>query len=419
MSMSKRPQHRIVKRSTGRRSTKSPPARIPTHIIKQFQQQDRQRQGVRQSFEQSQQTISSQLEFLQAQVHSWRDRCWYCTQKRFTAAHDLYQCPHGNRTAAKAWFLHVRRHIQYAPFSGCFQCGLPQVICRQWQHQGQCAYRGVMISMIAMMVHGDGTEAVRQAWQRRLDGFGVDAEDRTAVVGFLGRRHGAEEVNELVQEFVWLRKTWMEVGEIGWVGLDIVVVSRDRITRIVIRILLQLNVGCQYDWMWDVNMIVVKDMIVRIVIRTSLQLSVQKMIMMFGISIWCTDIIRNIVMTVNVLRFMNIIRDIITGIVIRTLLQENGRDINIMHEARTLWGILIWFMNVIRDIVIIMMHEHYSACCDCECLGYQWCTKHERYEGYQYDSWMLLGMLLQGLLFGYHHDWMFRISSWCTKHECY
>ena len=32
-------------------------------------------------------------------------------------------------------------------------------------------------------------------------------------------------------------------------------------------------------------MIVVKDMIVRIVIRTSLQLSVQKMIMMFGISI--------------------------------------------------------------------------------------------------------------------------------------
>lgn len=41
-------------------------------------------------------------------------------------------------------------------------------------------------------------------------------------------------------------------------------------------------------------------------------------------------------MTVNVLRFMNIIRDIITGIVIRTLLQENGRDINIMHEARTL-----------------------------------------------------------------------------------
>ena len=30
-------------------------------------------------------------------------------------------------------------------------------------------------------------------------------------------------------------------------GVDIVVVSRDRITRIVIRIFLQLNVGCQYD----------------------------------------------------------------------------------------------------------------------------------------------------------------------------
>ena len=335
MSMSKRPQHRIVKRSTGRRSTKSPPARIPTHIIKQFQQQDRQRQGVRQSFEQSQQTISSQLEFLQAQVHSWRDRCWYCTQKRFTAAHDLYQCPHGNRTAAKAWFLHVRRHIQYAPFSGCFQCGLPQVICRQWQHQGQCAYRGVMISMIAMMVHGDGTEAVRQAWQRRLDGFGVDAEDRTAVVGFLGRRHGAEEVNELVQEFVWLRKTWMEVGEIGWVGLDIVVVSRDRITRIVIRILLQLNEGYDYDWMWDINMIE------------------------YGISIWSLSRIW--------------LWELLFGYHYDWVFRKSSWCSGYQYDAQTLLGILWWL----------------------------WMC---------YDSWILLGISLQGLLFGHCYKRMVGIS---------
>ena len=70
-----------------------------------------------------------------------------------------------------------------------------------------------MISMVAMMVHGGGTEAARQAWQQRLQAFGVDITDRAAVVGYLGRRHGTEEVNELVQEFIWLRKIWMEIGE--------------------------------------------------------------------------------------------------------------------------------------------------------------------------------------------------------------
>jgi len=188
---------------------------IPPQAIQQFQQQDRQRQGARWEFEQAQQAIAGSLEFLQAQVHLWRDRCWYCTQHGFNSEHDLYQCPYGNDTGAKAWFLHVRRNIIYARFSGCYQCGLPQTICERWKYKGSCIYRGVMISMVAMMVHGDRTEGIRQAWQRRLQAFGVDIEDRTAVVGFLGQRHGAEEVNELVQEFLWLRKTWIEVGEIS------------------------------------------------------------------------------------------------------------------------------------------------------------------------------------------------------------
>ena len=89
------------------------------------------------------------------------------------------------------------------------------MICQQWKDTGSCAYRGVMISMIAMMVHGHEMEGVRQAWQQRLQGFGVKAEDNMAVIGFLGQRHGAAEVNELVQEFIWLRKRWIEVGEIA------------------------------------------------------------------------------------------------------------------------------------------------------------------------------------------------------------
>jgi hypothetical protein len=65
-----------------------------------------------------------------------------------------------------------------------------------------------MISMIEMMVHGEGTEGVGQAWQRRWQGFGVEVAEDMAVVGYLGQRHGAE-AKELWQE---LRKMWMEVG---------------------------------------------------------------------------------------------------------------------------------------------------------------------------------------------------------------
>lgn len=68
--------------------------------------------------------------------------------------------------------------------------------------------------MIAMMVHGHGTADVRQAWQQRLQGFGVDVNDRAAVTQFFGQRHGNEEMNELVQEFIWLRQRWMEAGEV-------------------------------------------------------------------------------------------------------------------------------------------------------------------------------------------------------------
>ena len=41
------------------------------------------------------------------------------------------------------------------------------------------------------MVDGDGSEAVGQVWRQGLDGFGVDVEDDSGVVGFVGEEHGA------------------------------------------------------------------------------------------------------------------------------------------------------------------------------------------------------------------------------------
>lgn len=42
-----------------------------------------------------------------------------------------------------------------------------------------------MISMIGMIIDGNGTEGVWQAWQQQLQEFGVEAVNDTAVIGFL------------------------------------------------------------------------------------------------------------------------------------------------------------------------------------------------------------------------------------------
>ena len=109
--------------------------------------------------------------------------------------------------------LQVRRRIQYSRFSGCFSCGMPQTICAGWEPGGRCQYRGVLIPMVAMMLHGPWGVGIRGAWQRRLVGLQVDGADIGAVIGWLGQRSRAGH-SQLFEEFCWLRRVSQEV-ELG------------------------------------------------------------------------------------------------------------------------------------------------------------------------------------------------------------
>jgi hypothetical protein len=131
----------------------------------------------------------------------------------------LFQCWQGEHQEARQWMIEVRQEIRrhWAKYCGCYQCGLPQTICKTFQTGETCLYRSVMISSIAMMVFGPRPVDsvgyhVYRGWAQRLYEHGVSIDDQTGVARYLGSRYGNEEVFKLAVEFMWLRRAWGEVG---------------------------------------------------------------------------------------------------------------------------------------------------------------------------------------------------------------
>ena len=92
---------------------------------------------------------------------------------------------------------------------------MPQFICSRFANagsQGHCTYRGLLLSGLAVMVYGEGSEVIKEAWARRLDGFGVSIGDESELVRYLGSLHERETV-KLVHEYMWVRRRWIEYGE--------------------------------------------------------------------------------------------------------------------------------------------------------------------------------------------------------------
>ncbi|KAL2835553.1 hypothetical protein BJX68DRAFT_275238 [Aspergillus pseudodeflectus] len=147
-------------------------------------------------------------EFGEQEARQWQDRCYICAMAQRDDQHDLYSCRHASSQAAKQWMVQVRRRIRYARYIGCFTCGMPQTICHGWKGGGGgamgCEFRGVLIPMVASMLYGPWGTAMQAAWQRRLQGVGVDSQDVEAVTKWLGQRstHGH---SQLFESFCWLR----------------------------------------------------------------------------------------------------------------------------------------------------------------------------------------------------------------------
>lgn len=126
------------------------------------------------------------------------------------ARHDLYGCRAPDSQAARQWMLQVRRQIQYARYSACFQCGMPQTVCPGWEDRTQCAYRGILIPMVAAMVYSPQARPIQPLWQDRLAEAGVDTEELDAVTRFLGQI-GRSGHSQLFNIYCWLQEIYREI----------------------------------------------------------------------------------------------------------------------------------------------------------------------------------------------------------------
>ncbi|KAJ5563152.1 DEAD/DEAH box helicase [Penicillium sp. DV-2018c] len=199
-------------------------ARITKRVIRDLegQEQERQRSLISsQQSEQTQQPMGPEEHFLEEQVAQWALRCFLCQQRGKPHHHALKRCSEPGHREARQWMLDVGEEIQnhWDKHCGCYQCGLPQTICKTFQAGEPCKYGSVIISAIAMMAFGPRppqsiAERVRKAWERRLhEEHGVWIGDREALARHLGSKNGNEEVFTLVAEFLWLLWAWRSRGK--------------------------------------------------------------------------------------------------------------------------------------------------------------------------------------------------------------
>jgi hypothetical protein len=190
---------------------------IPHAVLQRFQEQDVQRRQFIMQVGQEQQGQLMDAELFEQELTRWYGRCWICHESGADEWHALEDCPESEGQTARQWAHQVQTQVRYSPYSGCFDCGLPQAICQQWVSNGRgrwvkdrgrtCQFpKGTIISMVAGMLHGPGE--VRAAWMRWLRQWDVDGQQLDQVITFFGQRatSGTMEQNNLVVTFCWLRR---------------------------------------------------------------------------------------------------------------------------------------------------------------------------------------------------------------------
>jgi hypothetical protein len=157
--------------------------------------------------------------YFRDEIHEWLMRCWSCTQDGSDDGHELFKCPYGYNSEAKAWWKRMRAFkdgIRYVDYSAHFTYGMPQSICpkgdptkeisRTKEAEGICdQYRHTLLPMVAMMLFSQKTDPeIHTAWDRRLQHHGVDSTDESQLKRYFGGMAvgiGAQQ-SQLVQEFI-------------------------------------------------------------------------------------------------------------------------------------------------------------------------------------------------------------------------
>jgi superfamily II DNA helicase RecQ len=187
-----------------------------------FEQQQRERQGPRQTLIYQRQHEFADVEWLCRQLAHWANRCAICEAAgEGQSDHDIRRCWRVKSTKVKEIIKAIEEEIKFEHWSGCFWCGVPQEICHRWESNstrryqrskdGDCQYKGVLMGgLIGIAL---GYYEIGSQWQRRLEAMGIDGTGPgQSVVEYLGKKGVLETVesNQLVREFCWITRLLAE-----------------------------------------------------------------------------------------------------------------------------------------------------------------------------------------------------------------
>lgn len=187
-----------------------------------WEDQERQKSMVRQRVQWMRSQEAIEVIELERTLEQWHQRCPICyvqTVDDTTAMHAIGQCP---QAAAEIIHGHVEKMVrrmkderQYAPYSCCFPCGVPQAVCRRFEpnpHGGwrqiagiKCQFPHVVIPTVISIMHLDPGGCSEPVYQW-MEADGVDRDQDDQVYRWFGQKvqWGGIEATRLVQVFYQL-----------------------------------------------------------------------------------------------------------------------------------------------------------------------------------------------------------------------
>ena len=106
----------------------------------QFEQQQRERQWLASSVVRQRRKEGQEIVEFKEQLQKWANKCPLCRfQKRRQQQHRLEECedPEARIVVKMVQIMtqEIHQKKRLAPFSGCYQCGIPQAICQRWKQK--------------------------------------------------------------------------------------------------------------------------------------------------------------------------------------------------------------------------------------------------------------------------------------------
>jgi hypothetical protein len=173
---------------------------------------------------------SMEVDEFRAVLHTWSVGCPWCRAmgeaEERCREHTLEGCREEYVGDIQEMVRRVKRVVRWEAYSCCFDCGLPQEICRRYEAKGPaggfrrvqgqtCQYGGVLMQMVVSMwgAGGDSRSTQLYKWMR-VQGANVDEGDRDGQIRWMGRkvRWGGMESNEMCRVALQLWR-WQQEEE--------------------------------------------------------------------------------------------------------------------------------------------------------------------------------------------------------------